>query len=337
MKRFLINNVLLFPYFIVLKIRNYLYDFGFLKSIKFDLPVISVGNIEIGGTGKTPHTEYLIKKLMPTERVAVLSRGYGRKSKGFHFVRIDSTVKEVGDEPLQMKRKFVDVIVAVCEKRVKGVEIMLSLPQESRPTVILLDDAFQHRKITPSTNILLVDYNHMLEKQILFPFGRLRDLPEQKKRADIVVVTKCPAEISPEERFVREQHLKLSNNQKLAFSTINYGEPKALFEGADRRYIYSKYAILITAVANPKHLQYQLLPDYKIVDRLNFRDHHNFTKGEVKKINKKAAKWPKAVLFTTEKDAQRMIENDNFSVSVRERIFYIPIEVQFISENLNIG
>ncbi len=177
----------------------------------------------------------------------------------------------------------------------------------------------------------------MLEKQILFPFGRLRDLPEQKKRADIVVVTKCPAEISPEERFVREQHLKLSNNQKLAFSTINYGEPKALFEGADRRYIYSKYAILITAVANPKHLQYQLLPDYKIVDRLNFRDHHNFTKGEVKKINKKAAKWPKAVLFTTEKDAQRMIENDNFSVSVRERIFYIPIEVQFISENLNIG
>jgi len=300
------------------------------------LPVISIGNIEIGGTGKTPHTEYLIKKLMPTERVAVLSRGYGRKSKGFHFVRIDSTVKEVGDEPLQMKRKFVDVIVAVCEKRVKGVEIMLSLPPESRPTVIILDDAFQHRKISPSTNILLVDYNHMLEEQILFPLGRLRDLPEQKKRADIVIVTKCPAEISPEERFVREQHLKLSNNQKLAFSTINYGEPKALFEGADRRYIYSKYAILITAVANPKPLQYQLVSDYKLVERLNFRDHHNFTKRDVEKINKKAAKWPKAVLFTTEKDAQRMMENNNFSALVRERIFYIPIEVEFVSENLNV-
>ncbi|HON54610.1 MAG TPA: tetraacyldisaccharide 4'-kinase [Bacteroidales bacterium] len=336
MKRFLINYVLLFPYFIVLKIRHYLYDSGFLKSKKFDLPVISIGNIEIGGTGKTPHTEYLIKKLMPTERVAVLSRGYGRKSKGFHFVRIDSTVKEVGDEPLQMKRKFVDVIVAVCEKRVKGVEIMLSLPPESRPTVIILDDAFQHRKISPSTNILLVDYNHMLEEQILFPLGRLRDLPEQKKRADIVIVTKCPAEISPEERFVREQHLKLSNNQKLAFSTINYGEPKALFEGADRRYIYSKYAILITAVANPKPLQYQLVSDYKLVERLNFRDHHNFTKRDVEKINKKAAKWPKAVLFTTEKDAQRMMENNNFSALVRERIFYIPIEVEFVSENLNV-
>lgn len=336
MKRFLINYILLFPYFIVLKIRHYLYDSGFLKSKKFDLPVISIGNIEIGGTGKTPHTEYLIKKLMPTERVAVLSRGYGRKSKGFHFVRIDSTVKEVGDEPLQMKRKFVDVIVAVCEKRVKGVEIMLSLPPESRPTVIILDDAFQHRKISPSTNILLVDYNHMLEEQILFPFGRLRDLPEQKKRADIVIVTKCPAEISPEERFVREQHLKLSNNQKLAFSTINYGEPKALFEGADRRYIYSKYAILITAVANPKPLQYQLVSDYKLVERLNFRDHHNFTKRDVEKINKKAAKWPKAVLFTTEKDAQRMMENNNFSALVRERIFYIPIDVEFVSENLNV-
>ncbi|MBP9019529.1 MAG: tetraacyldisaccharide 4'-kinase, partial [Bacteroidales bacterium] len=222
------------------------------------------------------------------------------------------------------------------EKRVKGVEIMLSLPPELRPTLIILDDAFQHRKITPSTNILLVDYNHMLEEQILFPLGRLRDLPEQKKRADIVIVTKCPAEISPEERFVREQHLKLSNNQKLAFSTINYGEPKALFEGADRRYIYSKYAILITAVANPKPLQYQLVSDYKLVERLNFRDHHNFTKRDVEKINKKAAKWPKAVLFTTEKDAQRMMENNNFSALVRERIFYIPIEVEFVSENLNV-
>jgi len=333
MKKFLINNILLLPYFIVLKIRHYLYDNGVLKSRKFDIPIISIGNISIGGTGKTPHTEYFVKKLMPTDKVAVLSRGYGRKSKGFKMVEVDSTVREVGDEPLQMKRKFRDVVVAVCEKRVKGVETLLALPPETRPTVIILDDAFQHRRITPSTNILLTDYNHMLDPEILFPFGKLRDLPEQKRRADMVIVTKCPGEISPEERFVREQKLRLSPKQELAFTTIKYGEPMSVFEGADRRYVYSKYAILITAVANPKPLQYQLMSDYKIIDKLNFRDHHNFTKGEIRKINKKLAKWPKAVIFTTEKDAQRIMEKTNFSDSVRERLFFIPIEVAIINEN----
>ncbi|MCK9628919.1 MAG: tetraacyldisaccharide 4'-kinase [Bacteroidales bacterium] len=333
MKKFLINNIILLPYFIVLKIRHYLYDNGILKSRKFDIPIISIGNIAIGGTGKTPHTEYFIKQLMPTHKVAVLSRGYGRKSKGFHLVQTDSTVREVGDEPLQMKRKFVDVVVAVCEKRVKGIEMLLALPEEVRPTAIILDDAFQHRKITPSRNILLVDYNNMLEADTLFPFGRLRDLPEQKRRADMVIVTKCPGEISPDERFIREQHLKLSKDQQLAFSTVKYGDPQSVFEGADRRYIYSKYAILITAVANPRPLQYQLLSDYKIIDKINFRDHHNFTKREVRKINRKLAKWPKAVIFTTEKDAQRMMEKTKFSQSVKERLFYIPIEVAFISEN----
>lgn len=333
MKKFFINNILLLPYLIILKIRHYCYDNGIFKSIKFDIPIISIGNIAIGGTGKTPHTEYFIKQMMPTHKVAVLSRGYGRKSRGFHLVQTDSTVREVGDEPLQMKRKFVDVVVAVCEKRVKGIELLLALPDEVRPTVIILDDAFQHRKVTPSKNILLVDYNTMLEPGILFPFGRLRDLPEQKRRADMVIVTKCPGEISPEERFIREQHLKLSKNQQLAFSTLKYGDPQSVFEGADRRYIYSKYAILITAVANPKPLQYQLLPDYKIIEKMNFRDHHNFTKVEVHKINRKLAKNPKAVIFTTEKDAQRMMEKTKFSQSVKERLFYIPIEVAFINEN----
>jgi tetraacyldisaccharide 4'-kinase len=337
MKQFFINNILLLPYLIVLKIRHYLYDNGILKSRKFDIPIISIGNISIGGTGKTPHTEYFIKELMPRYKVAVLSRGYGRKSRGFKIVNVDSTVKEVGDEPLQMKRKFVDVVVAVCEKRVKGVETLLALPEDQRPTVILLDDAFQHRRITPSLNILLTDYNHMLDKEIFFPFGKLRDLPEQKKRADIVIITKCPEEITPEDRFAREHRLKLSSDQKLAFSTIKYGEPKNVFEEADRRYIYSKYAILITAVANPVPMQYQLMSDYKIVAKMNFRDHHNFTKHEVYRMNRKLAKWPKAVVFTTEKDAQRIMENTKFSDPVRKRLFFIPIEVEFIDGNVSIS
>jgi tetraacyldisaccharide 4'-kinase len=323
---------LLFPLFFALKIRHILFDNGFFKSRKFEIPIISIGNISVGGTGKTPHTEFLIKELMPTHRVAVLSRGYGRKSKGFRIVEISDKVSEVGDEPLQMKKKFNNVTIAVCEKRVKGVEALLALPEEQRPTVILLDDAFQHRWITPSTNIVLIDYNRTLDQEYLFPVGILRDLPEQIRRADIVIVTKCPGEISLEDKFEWEKKLMLASNQKLLFSTINYGEPRDIFEGADRRYIYSKFAILITAIANPKPLVYHLLNSYKILGRLQFRDHHNFTSSEISNINRWSKKWPKAVIYTTEKDAQRLLGKTKISDDVKERLFYIPIEVSILNQ-----
>ncbi|MEN6617974.1 MAG: tetraacyldisaccharide 4'-kinase, partial [Rikenellaceae bacterium] len=289
-----VNKLLLFPLYYTLKFRHFLFDKGIFESKKFDIPIISIGNISMGGTGKTPHTEFLIKELLPKYKVAVLSRGYGRKTRGFRLVEVNDKVSEVGDEPLQMKKKFADVIVAVCEKRVKGVETLLVLPPEQRPTVILLDDAFQHRWISPKTNIVLVDYSMPLDKEFLFPIGRLRDLPEQIQRADIIIVTKCPDEISPEDRFEWGKNLRLSSKQKLLFSNISYGEPDSIFEGADRRYIYSKFAILITAIANPLPLIYHLLSNYRIIGRLEFRDHHNFTSSEVSKINRLAKKWPKA-------------------------------------------
>ena len=214
-----VNKILLFPLYITLKIRHFLFDSEILKSKKYDIPIISIGNISMGGTGKTPHTELLIRELMPKYKVAVLSRGYGRKSRGFRIVASTDKVSEVGDEPLQMKKKFDSVVVAVCEKRTKGVEALLALPEIERPTVILLDDAFQHRWISPTTNIVLIDYNGTRGKEFLFPMGNLRDLPEQIRRADIIIVTKCPGEISLEDKFNWEKSLRLSSQQKLLFST----------------------------------------------------------------------------------------------------------------------
>jgi len=325
-----VNKILLFPLYYTLKIRHFLFDSEILKSKKYDIPIISVGNISMGGTGKTPHTEFLVRELMPKYRVAVLSRGYGRKTRGFRLVSSTDKVLDVGDEPLQMKKKFESVIVAVCEKRTNGVEVLLALPENERPTVILLDDAFQHRWISPSTNIVLIDYNGKMGKEFLFPMGNLRDLPEQIKRADIIIVTKCPKEISLEDRFNWEKSIRLGKWQKLLFSTISYGEPKEIFEGADKRYIYSKYAILITAIANPKPLIYHLLNSYKILARLQYRDHHNFTLFEVSKINRWAKKWPKAVIYTTEKDAQRLLTKNKLSDNVKQRLFYIPINASIV-------
>jgi tetraacyldisaccharide 4'-kinase len=286
----------------------------------------------MGGTGKTPHTELLIKELMPKYRVAVLSRGYGRKSRGFHIVKEDDTVKIAGDEPLQMKKKFGDITVAVCSGRVKGVEKLLALPENERPTVVILDDAFQHRWISPSINILLMEYDSIDRKEILFPIGYLRDLPCQVKRADYVIVTKCPAQISPEEQFRWEHKLNLAPRQQLFFSTIKYLEPVNIFPVADKRYIYSKFAILVTAVANPVLLQYQLINEYKIVKKIHFRDHHNFTALDIIQINRNAKKWPKAVIFTTEKDAQRLVHKKQLSPEVKSRLFYMPIEITIIND-----
>ncbi|MCK9303847.1 MAG: tetraacyldisaccharide 4'-kinase, partial [Bacteroidales bacterium] len=280
----------------------------------------------------TPHTELLIRELMPRYRVAVLSRGYGRKSRGFRIVGENDNVKDVGDEPLQMKRKFRDITVAVSASRTRGVAKLLTLPSNERPGVILLDDAFQHRWISPSQNILLIEYSSIDKSEVLFPLGRLRDLPSQIKRADIVIVTKCPLELNPEEQFRWEQKLSLMPNQKLFFSAIRYMEPQSLYPEADRRYIYSRYAIILTAVANPTLFHYHILNNYKIVRKISFRDHHNFNALDVCRINRLAVKWPKAVIFTTEKDAQRIVQNRRISMQVKERLFFIPIEAEIINE-----
>jgi len=333
MKSFFINRVALFPYYLTLKIRHYLYDNGIFKSFKFDIPIISIGNISAGGTGKTPHTEYIVRELFQNKKVAVLSRGYGRKSKGFRFVETTDSATEAGDEPLQIKIKFPGVTVAVDGDRVRGIKTLMQMEPQSRPEVIVLDDAFQHRRVVPGLSLLLVDFRYPPQEDNLLPVGRLRDLPEQMKRADAIIVTKCPPELSDQEIFMWRNQLMVMPHQKLLFSAIQYGEPVAIFEEGDKRYTYSNFAILLTAIANPKPLEYHLLNRYKIIKKVHYRDHHYFTKYDASKINSLVKKYPKAVIFTTEKDSQRLKGLLRLSSETRKRIFSLPIEVAILNGN----
>lgn len=332
MESFFINKVLLLPYYLILKFRHYLYDTGFFKSYKFDIPIIIVGNISAGGTGKTPHTEFIVKYLLDKGKVAVLSRGYGRKSKGFRYVELDDTALTSGDEPLQIKHKFPEAIVAVDANRVRAIKILMALPKEERPSVIVMDDAFQHRSVIASTSIVLVDYSRPMESDNLLPIGSLRDLPEQIARANVVIVTKCPPEMSQDDQFVWKNSLKLTPNQALFFSTMKYSEAEAIFPEGDKRYIYSNFAQLVTGIANPKPLEYELVSKYKIVKKLRYRDHKNFSKRDASLINRMATKSPKAVIFTTEKDAQRLLLLKTLTDQVKLRIFYLPIEVAILND-----
>ena len=332
MESFFINKVLLLPYYLILKFRHYLYDTGFFKSYKFDIPIIIVGNISAGGTGKTPHTEFIVRHFLSKGRVAVLSRGYGRKSKGFRYVTMDDTALMSGDEPLQIKHKFPEAIVAVDANRVRGIKTLMALPIEERPLVIVMDDAFQHRRVIPSLNIVLIDYSRPMGSDNLLPIGSLRDLPEQIVRANIVIVTKCPLEISQEEQFDWENSLKLNSNQKLFFSAMKYSDAEAIFPEGDKRYIYSNFAQIVTAIANPKSLEYELLSRYKIIKKLRYRDHKNFSKRDASLLNRMALKSPKAVIFTTEKDAQRIVSLKTLSNQLKLRLFYLPIEVTILND-----
>ncbi len=333
MIRDFINKVVLFPYYFTLAFRHFLFDNSFLKSHKAEVPVISLGNITAGGTGKTPHTEYFIKNLSKDYRVAVLSRGYGRKSKGFKIVEVSDTPLDCGDEPLQIKKKFQEILVAVDENRKRGIDMLLSLFPEERPDLIILDDAYQHRWITPSVNILLIDYNRPISKDKLLPFGMLRDLPSRSRKADIVIITKCPGEPDIEEQQMLRKREGVRDYQSLFFSLIEYGDPLPVFKEADKRYAYSKFAIVLTSIANPTPLYYFVRNSNKVInDKLEFSDHHNFTKLDVIRINRWAANHPKCGIYTTEKDAQRLVHLDKLSDEVKKRFFYVPIEVKVLEE-----
>ena len=211
-----------FFYGIIVYVRNRMYDLKILKSVEFDIPVISVGNITVGGTGKTPHIEYLAELMGKEFKVVVLSRGYKRKTKGFREVLVGSEVDESGDEPLQIKMKFPDVGVFVDEKRVHGIQKIIQLYGEDQPDVILLDDAFQHRSVSPGINILLIDYNRPITEDMLLPAGRLREGKTQMHRAGIIIYTKCPPEVKPIIRRITMKNVDLRPYQSLYFTTMEY-------------------------------------------------------------------------------------------------------------------
>ena len=315
------------------RFRNTLFETGFLKSRSFSIPVISVGNITVGGTGKTPHVEYLIRLLQDHSRVAVLSRGYKRKSHGFQIANESSTARTIGDEPFQMKQKFPKVIVAVDKNRVHGIEALNQKYQDI--DVILLDDAFQHRYVKPGINILLVDYHRLIIYDTLLPAGRLREPLTGKNRADMVIITKCPKDLKPMEYRVITKAMDLYPYQQIFFTTLEYGELTPLFKKEAPTVNLDKLkdhnVLLLTGIASPRQMKEDLTPVVSKLSMLSFPDHHVFSQKDIEQISSEFAKLPSPkCIITTEKDAARIIGLEGLSNEIKENIYILPVRIKFM-------
>jgi len=313
--------------------RNTLFETGFLKSKTFTMPVISVGNITVGGTGKTPHVEYLIRLLQEHSRVAVLSRGYKRKSHGFQIADESSTARTIGDEPFQMKQKFPKAIVAVDKDRVHGIETLNQQYQDI--DVILLDDAFQHRYVKPGINILLVDYHRLIIYDTLLPAGRLREPLTGKNRADIVIITKCPKDLKPMEYRVITKAMDLYPYQQIFFTTLEYGALTPLFKEEAPTVNLDKLkdhnVLLLTGIASPRQMKEDLTPIVSKLSMLSFPDHHAFSQKDIEQISSEFACLPSPkCIITTEKDAARIIGQKGLSEEIKKNIYILPVRIKFM-------
>jgi len=311
---------ILFPFAVlygwITRARNVFYNKGWFKSKEYRLPVICVGNLSVGGTGKSPMIEFLIEILKEDYKVATLSRGYKRKTKGFLEVKITHTVAEVGDEPLQFKQKFPEVTVAVCADRRTGIEVL-----EKEAQVILLDDAFQHRKVKASLNIMLTPCDELYVQDFLLPTGNLREPRTGADRADIIVVTKCKKNIAyakmQEIRFI----LDIKEHQKLYFTTIDYADSIfGISEVQPLHYLIDKPFTLVTGIANPKPLVDFLIGEGYQFEHKKYPDHHNFSEAEINVLKKEQ------IILTTEKDFMRLK-----SPLGKYALYYLPIKTKVLN------
>lgn len=319
-------------YGLIVKIRNLMFDNGIFKSVSFDKPIICLGNITVGGTGKTPHAEYILKLLLENCQLATLSRGYGRKTKGFGYVSSESTAEEVGDEPLQLKLKFPAVKVAVDADRVNGISTLIK--ENPDLDVIILDDAFQHRWVKPGLMILLIDFNQLITRDYFLPMGRLRDSVKEKRRADIVLVTKCPLDLSQEQKLSIEKELRLNSNQSIYFTGIGYGEPIPVFKefGFNLKLENGKDVFAFAGIANPTFFYSHIKSKANLIETYTFSDHFAFTENKISPIFESYLKngtLDKSIV-TTEKDAARLRGLSFLDEEFKKALFYIPIEVNFI-------
>ncbi len=309
-------------------IRNKLFDWGIFSSAEFDLPIITVGNLSTGGTGKTPQIEYLVSLLKPSYKVATLSRGYGGSNKSFTLVNENSLASEVGDEPLQIKLKHPEVTVAIEPDREHGIN---SLRKEVNPDVILLDDAFQHRKVKAGLSILITPYSSpFYDDALLLPAGNLREPVSGKYRADVIVLSKCPMDISDAQKKKITQKLKPSANQQVFFTGIKYGKPIPLEGGKASELSKNTVVILVTGIANPSPLVDYVSTHFNMKEHIRYPDHHSFSQNDVNHIRQKNSiiATAKKAVITTEKDAARLR-----SVGLHEvPVYYIPIVTTFIGE-----
>jgi len=317
-------------YGFIVSLRNELFNLGILKERTFKIPIISVGNITVGGSGKTPHVEYLIRLLHNDVKVGVLSRGYKRKSHGYILANDSSTMRDLGDEPFQMKQKFPNIYVAVDKNRCNGIEHLTQDQKSSDVDVILLDDAFQHRYVKPGLNILLVDYHRLIIYDRLLPAGRLREHLRGKQRADIVIITKCPKDLKPMEFRILTKAMDLFPYQKLFFSTIDYDVPYALFSDATIS-LSKQNILLLTGIASPEQMENDMKNKCRSVTSLAFDDHHLFTPKDAQRINDAFAALPSPkIILTTEKDSTRLYHLEGLSTEARDALFVLPIKIKFL-------
>ena len=317
----------------IVRFRNWLFDIGLKKSKSFSIPIISVGNITVGGSGKTPHVEYLIRLLHDKAKIAVLSRGYKRKSHGYVLANESTTMPEIGDEPFQMHEKFSDIYVAVDAKRARGIENLQNDEASKDVDVVLLDDAFQHRYVKPGINILLVDYHRLIIYDKMLPAGRLREPLSGKNRADIVIITKCPKDLKPMEFRVLTKAMDLYPFQKLYFTSIDYDTPKGVFEEKQIELdkLQDYHVLLLTGIASPKQMEHDLKPMTKDITNLSFGDHHSFKGKDIDRINDTFESMPEPrIIITTEKDAVRLRETEGLYEKVKSNMYELPIKVSFM-------
>ncbi|AFL79972.1 lipid-A-disaccharide kinase [Aequorivita sublithincola DSM 14238] len=312
---------LLFPFSLlyggITALRNVMYNKGWLKSKSYDLPVICVGNLSTGGTGKSPMIEFLVSFLKEDHKIAVLSRGYKRKTTGFLEVLANSSVEKVGDEPLQFKKKYPNITVAVCEERQTGIEKLKNMVD-----VILLDDAFQHRKVKASLNILLTSFDSLYCNDCMLPAGNLREPKFGAKRANIIVVTKCPENIDESKIEAIKQKLNPKPHQQIYFSKIGYSaEIMNAKEVKSLDYLMDKEFLLVTGIANPKPLVSFLKKKGLKFEEKSFPDHHNFTTSEIEKLKNHQ------LILTTEKDFMRLQ-----SITNSVEIYYLPIRTEILKD-----
>lgn len=306
-----------------------LYDLRLIRPQEYDIPLICVGNLTVGGTGKTPVCEFLIENLAADHTIALLSRGYRRRTKGYVEVQTTSSWRDVGDEPKQVKLKFPEVVVAVCRDRREGIRRI----REEHPDVdmILLDDGFQHRRVKARANIVLMDYNRPIYHDHLLPWGNLRDTASQLHRADIVLVTKCPEELTPLEMRIVRKSLALFPYQSIFFTWLGNGLPMALFDDTTPRHLPAGNPVVAMAgVANPAPLVSYLTRHYDVVQKLLFDDHHAYVMRDLSRMEEAiAGEAPRVAIVTTEKDAVKLTNRRRIPDAIASRLYYTPVGIRF--------
>ena len=323
-----VKRIISWIYTLVVVIRHRLYDWGVLKSYSFDIPVVCIGNITVGGTGKTPTAEYILNSLEGHYTMAILSRGYGRRTTGYREVTTRDVYKDVGDEPLQIKLKFPHVVVVVSEDRVAGIERIRK--EHPEVNLVIMDDGFQHRRVRPKVNIIIVDSTRPIDSDNMLPLGRLRDVRSRLRKGHLFIVTKCTDSMSPLDKRLWINKLRSVAYQKIFFSNIEPLGIQPIYNFPDREDpYYTQQVILVSGIGNPRPFIREAETRYTVVDKVILPDHHSFTAEDLKLIYAKLNEHPRAFVLTTEKDAVRL-RRARMPESMMRVMYYQPIAMYLV-------